>query len=459
MQNSEIETEEVEEVNPNQEGLGYENFQYNELQDGTLEIIDYKERGETEVIIPAEIEGKKVTSIGDVAFRGCSSLESVSIPEGVTEIGSYAFYLCSSLKEIMVSENNMMYTSENGILYNKDMTTLIYCPEGITGKVVIPEGVTQIEQEAFRCCNLISISIPEGVTQIGNYAFDKCNNNLTLIVTRGSYAETYAKKNHISYRYIGEPEGCTHNYTSEIIIEPSCNKRGIKLYTCTKCENTYIKAIPITDHTYQSKLTKATTKKNGNITTICSKCGAQKGKKTIIYAANTIKLSKPSVTYNNKVQKPSITIKDSKGKALKKDKDYTITYPKNMKNVGTYTITIQLKGNYKGNITKTFTITPKAVSITKITPKSKGFTVKWKKQTKQVTGYQISYSTSKNFAKKATKTKTISNAKATTKTISKLKAKKAYYIKIRPYKEVKVNGKMTKLYSNWSKVKTVTTKK
>ncbi len=97
--------------------------------------------------------------------------------------------------------------------------------------------------------------------------------------------------------------------------------------------------------------------------------------------------------------------------------------------------------------------------IAKIIAKSKGFTIKWKKETKQVTGYQISYATNKNLAPKATKTKMISNAKATTKTISKLKAKKKYYVRVCTYKTVKVNGKMTKLYSNWSKVKTVTTKK
>ncbi len=120
---------------------------------------------------------------------------------------------------------------------------------------------------------------------------------------------------------------------------------------------------------------------------------------------------------------------------------------------------IQLKGNYKGTITKTFTIVPKAVNLTKVTSKSKVFTVKWKKQTKQVTGYQLSYSISKKFTKKDTKTKTISSAKATTRTISKLKAKKKYYVRICAYKEVKVNGKVTKLYSSWSKSKTVTTKK
>ena len=61
--------------------------------------------------------------------------------------------------------------------------------------------------------------------------------------------------------------------------------------------------------------------------------------------------------------------------------------------------------------------------------------------------------------KKDTKTTMISNAKTTTKPISKLKAKKKYYVRIRTYKTIKVDGESTKLYSNWSKVKTITTKK
>ena len=97
---------------------------------------------------------------------------------------------------------------------------------------------------------------------------------------------------------------------------------------------------------------------------------------------------------------------------------------------------------------------PSATTISKVTAKSKGFTVKWKKQTKNTTGYQIQYSTDKNF-KKNNKTVTVSKNSTTSKTISKLKAKKKYYVRVRTYKTV--SGK--KYYSSWSKSKTVTTKK
>ena len=80
-------------------------------------------------------------------------------------------------------------------------------------------------------------------------------------------------------------------------------------------------------------------------------------------------------------------------------------------------------------------------------------------QSTQVTGYQIQYSTSKAFTKKTTKTLTVKKNKTTAATLKKLKGGKKYYVKIRTYKTVKRNGKMVKIYSDWSKVKSVKVKK
>ena len=95
----------------------------------------------------------------------------------------------------------------------------------------------------------------------------------------------------------------------------------------------------------------------------------------------------------------------------------------------------------------------KTTAIKKTQSKKKAFTIKWKKISKGITGYQIQYSTDKKF-KKNTKKITIAKAKTTSKTIKKLKSKKKYYVRIRTYQKV---GK-TKNYSKWSKVKTVKTK-
>lgn len=102
---------------------------------------------------------------------------------------------------------------------------------------------------------------------------------------------------------------------------------------------------------------------------------------------------------------------------------------------------------------------PKGTAISKITAKKKGFIVKWKKQAGQVSGYEIACSTSKKFPKKGTTVVTVGNAKTVSRTVSGLKAKKKYYVRIRTYRSEKADGKTKKVYSGWSKVKTVTTKK
>jgi len=166
-------------------------------------------------------------------------------------------------------------------------------------------------------------------------------------------------------------------------------------------------------------------------------------------------LSKTSYTYTGKTIKPSVkSVKGNDGIALYDYFDYSVSYSKGCKNVGQYTVTIKGKDYYTGTIKKTFKINPKGTSLSSVSAKKKAFTVKWKKQATQTTGYQIQYSTDKKF-KKNNKTVTVSKNKTTSKSISKLKAKKKYYVRIRTYKTV---GK-TKYYSSWSKVKTVTTKK
>ncbi|MDE7281464.1 MAG: leucine-rich repeat domain-containing protein, partial [Ruminiclostridium sp.] len=184
----------------------------------SIEIIRYIGKG-GDVVIPSEIEGKKVTDIGDsafaenksitsvkipntvhsisqMAFSGCSSLTSVNIPNSVREIGSNAFYGCtsltsvnipesvsemygyhvfegcSSLKSINVDDNNSNFSSLNGVLFNKDKTFLIQYPAKKEDKSYsIPNSVTNIEDIAFNgCTSLTSVKVPEGLTRIGGFS-------------------------------------------------------------------------------------------------------------------------------------------------------------------------------------------------------------------------------------------------------------------------------------------------
>mgnify|MGYP004655863007 CR=1 FL=1 len=244
-----------------------------------------------------------------------------------------------------------------------------------------------------------------------------------------------------------------HSWDNGRVTKPAtCTATGVKTYACTVCRETKTETIAKIAHSYKTTTTKATTSKNGSIVTKCTVCGSV-SKNTTIYYPKTVTLSATSYMYDGKVKKPSVTVKDSRGNKLAAS-NYTVTYSSGRKNVGTYTVTVSFKGNYSGTVKRNFTINPKPISISKITAKSKGFTVKWKKQVTQTTGYEIQYATDNKFSKNK-KTVTVSSNKTTSKTISRLKPKKKYYVHIRTYKTV--NGK--KVYSSWSKIKTITTKK
>ena len=168
----------------------------------------------------------------------------------------------------------------------------------------------------------------------------------------------------------------------------------------------------------------------------------------------SITLSNTRYIYNGKVQKPQITVKNAKGEVIK---GYTVKYAGNCKNVGKYKVTLTFKGDYNGTKTKTFKIAPKSVTVKSLKAAKKRFDVKWSKQTTQVTGYQVQYSTDKNFVK-AVKNKKITKNSVVTKTVKNLKSKKVYYVRVRTYTTIKYNGEQMNLHSDWSKVKKVTVK-
>ncbi len=243
---------------------------------------------------------------------------------------------------------------------------------------------------------------------------------------------------------------------------------------------------------------KATTKVNGYKYKKCIDCDKRLSSKTIPYIKSTY-LSASTYTYNGKIKTPSVKVKDAKGNTLEKNIDYTVSYAKGRKYVGKYKVKVTFKGDYRGTKTLYFKINPKSTTLEKnidytvsyakgrkyvgkykvkvtfkgdyrgtktlyfkINPKSttistlkpykKSFKAYWKKQTTQIKGYQLRYSTSSKM--KNNKTLTINGYKNTSKTVKKLRAKSKYYVQVRVYKKTSSGT----YYSSWSKVKSVRTR-
>ena len=286
-------------------------------------------------------------------------------------------------------------------------------------------------------------------------------------------------------------EKTDHTYEEEITKPSTCTEEGIKTLTCTVCGDEKTESIatiahtevtdaavsasctrsgktqgshcsvckkvirvqnviPMTAHQYQTKITKALVNKNGASIKSCIKCGSVL-KRDIIYSPKTVELSSENYVYNGKEQKPDVVVKDSIGKVIG-GRYYTVSYQGN-KNTGIAEVKISFKDNYSGTLSKSFTIRPKSTGITKLEVKSNRLNLKWKKQKKQISGYEIQYSANKAFQGKTTKSILVKRASVSSKQIKKLKSGKKYYFRICTYKSVKVNGKTTRIPSDWSKVK------
>ena len=134
--------------------------------------------GLTSVII-----GNGVTSIGDNAFSQCFGLTDVTIPASVTSIGWMPFQDCPNLAHFSVADSNSVYSSLDGVLFDKGRQTLITCPGGKAGDYAVPGSVIGIGAVAFAyCTSLTGVTIPGSVSSIGYAAFVNCTGLTTITV-------------------------------------------------------------------------------------------------------------------------------------------------------------------------------------------------------------------------------------------------------------------------------------
>lgn len=365
-----------------------------------------------------------------------SGLESITIPDSVTEIGNNAFSSCEKLVSVTLS-NNL-----------KELSSRIFSGCVSLKNLSFPIDMEEVGSYAFSgCSELETVTFGDAIKSIGNSAFSDCP-KLVVRTVRGTQAEVYCMNNNINYvTYASSIRGCVFEGIVEKIYNgaPQTQSMVVKLGVVPLTENV--------DYTvsYTNNVNV------GTATITVTGIGNYIGyiHKEFRIAPISIEKAKVSVKsrlkYNAKYQTPKVGVKLN-GKALPAS-SYSVSYYGNCF-VGTATVTVRGTGNYSGTVTKTFNIVPKGTKIKAVKGVSKGFTVSYKENNIQTTGYQVQYSTDKKF-KKNSKISTVKNVKKKSKTVTKLKGGKKYYVRVRTY--ALIGNK--KICSSWTPAKTVKTKR
>ena len=472
--------------------------------------------GLTSVTIPSSVTSMGYfvfdvcSSLNIVNFGGSkqqwNSLDASIAPAQTTS--GLVYVKCSD--GTIVYYDHSRYIVKDDVVYSEDGKTLVKYPEEKTdASFTIPDTVVTITDDAFENTYLKEVIISENVMKIGKNAFSKCPNLATVkfadgsqltTINEGAFKDTSIESVTLpaNLTYIGTEAFNTKNLTyvdalgaENIKFESNCfgNNNPYLLFKENSATSSSAKGVStkkicftVVDQVYTGDPAKPTvvividgkTLQEGTdyVVTYDNKTDIGAGKIVVtgkgkykdviksstvkyhIFKITAVKLSKYSFTYNGKVRKPTVTnviINDGKGNKTLTKKYYKVTFTKGCKKVGTYNAKVTLRNGYSGNKTVKFKINPDNATKMSLSSGKKKLTVKWK-TAKQASGYQLQYSTSKNF--KNAKKVNVKGAKKTGKTIKKLKKGTKYYVRIRTYKIVK--GKT--YYSSWSKAKTVKTK-
>ncbi len=464
------------------------------------------------------IDLPQVTRLEERAFADCTNLETISLPN-VTYIGSEAFDNCARLKEVRISDRGSQLTigakafnkcrrltgllvdgsyenlwpklqvdetAMDPLTHVRLMFPVTYDANGGTDapaaeRKVLGDDLTLPTREPRRSGYVFAGWSTTANGTVNYQPSDRytADESVTLYAVWQKAAENYTL-HYSTDQGVPVPASQTAAGGTQVKLSTVVPRKsgyvflgwadrqgGTPAYragdTYTLQQNTTLYAVwqaqePAPEvHVYCTKVQPATWSTDGRSYEVCDQCGAVRNTQ-VIAKAKTATLSAANYIYDGKVKQPTVTVKDSKGKTLKKGTDYTVSYSSGCKNVGRYTVKVTLKGNYSGTKSLTYNINPKGTSVSKVTAAKKGFKVTWKKQATQTTGYEVQYSTDKNF-KKGNKMVNITKNSITSKSVSKLSAKKKYYVRVRTYKTVKISGKNVKFYSGWSGAKSVTTKK
>lgn len=475
-------------------------------------VVDTK-TSEVKHGVKAVVFPETLKTIGNTAFQN-APLTEVSLPDSVTSVGSGAFTntekATTHIEKVKLSKG--MTAIPAGMFTNQKVKN-VEIPEGIktigirafAGNRVetlkISGTVEKIDDYAFWNNQMKELEIPGNVKTIGRYAFQRTQEYIKATINKvvlHEGLESIGKR--AFYQTLTSECKSIDLPTTVKVLDAAAFEGNAKITLISLVEDQvnakgdYTKVVPqgkaheivlvhkVTFDAGEGKADAETarTDKDGKLAELPGAArdgytfegwftAAEGGdavtadtvfdkdttvfahwKKNVVSVTPSVKLSTSVYTYNGKVKTPGVKVSVN-GTVLTKD-NYSVTYGKGRKNVGKYTVKVTLKNDYAGSKTVSFKINPPKSAVKKLKKGKKSFTVYVKKQSKQTSGYQVQYSTSKKF--KSPKAKSLTSYKKTKLKVKKLKKHKKYYVRVRTYKKV---GK-AKYYSSWSSAKSVKTK-
>lgn len=383
-----------------------------------------------------------IKSIGKNAFAG-NYVETLKISGAVESIGDSAF-LNNQMKELEIPGN---VKTIGRYAFKRSQESI----KASIDKVILHEGLESIGKQAFGqtlTSECKSIDLPTTVKVLDAAAFE---GNAKVTLTSLVEDQVNAKGNYTKV----VPQGKAHEIVLVHKVTFDAGEGKTDAETARTDKDGKLAELPGAardGYTFEGWFTAAEGGDAVTADTVFDKDTTvfAHWKKNVVSATPSVKLSTSTYTYNGKVKTPGVKVSVN-GTVLTKD-NYSVSYGKGRKNVGKYTVKVTLKNDYAGSKTVSFKINPPKSAVKKLKKGKKSFTVYVKKQSKQTSGYQVQYSTSKKF--KSPKTKSLTSYKKTSLKVKKLKKHKKYYVRVRTYKKV---GK-AKYYSSWSSAKSVKTK-
>lgn len=344
---------------------------------------------------------KLVRGIGDFCFRKCTSLESVFIPKNVTVIDIYAFYKCTNLSDIDF-ESGYLSIGRSAFYgtaaYNNPDNIkdgFLYIDNCLIAEITSGADTLVLDSEITSVASGWEATDSK-VTEVVVYNYDCAFPNDTGALPGGAHfkgyvgstAWLYSKKDFVPI----EP----HTHT-EIIripaVAPTATEPGYTHVSyCAVCDEKMTSRTEISPLEYEItvegdtvvalKYSAATDEGDGEsvVMTFALRHDVYTSNvsQTVIYKVGEVKLSKSEFTYNGKVQKPTVTVKDSKGNKLSLNKDYKVTYSANSKYCGEYSVRVDYIGNYAGGKTLYYEIVIEAISPIVDSFTTESITLSWK---------------------------------------------------------------------------------